>query len=114
MTGTRECAGAALAIAALAATAATAAPGMSSAWLSIEVSQEECIRKGTATIRRNGFTSRFEVLANAAIYGERGGYTALVRCVAEKGIVYFVVAGPDSPASATHMMTLRNGFQADH
>ena len=112
MTGTRHCAGAIVAIvgAALAATPAAAAPGMSSAWLSIDVSQEECVKKGTATIRRNGFNSRFEILANAAIYGERGGYTALVRCVAEKSMVYFVVSGPDSPASGKYMTALRNGF----
>ena len=112
MTSQWQCAGAVAALvgATWVATAAAAAPGMSSAWLSIDVSQEQCVQKGTATIRRNGFGSRFEVLANAAIYGERGDYTAMVRCVAEKGIVYFVVAGPDSPASGDHMMALRNGF----
>ncbi len=90
--------------------ATAAAPSMSSAWLSINVSQEECVRKGTAIVRRSGFERRFEVLANSAIYAERGDYTALVRCAAEKGIVYFVVAGPDGPTCNGHMSAMREGF----
>jgi hypothetical protein len=87
-----------------------AGPAMSSAWLIINVSQDECIRRGTAAVRGNTFTTRFEVISNASIYGERGEYTALVRCVAEKGIVYFVVAGPRGETSTNHMNAMRDGF----
>jgi hypothetical protein len=110
--GTFAMTAAALALAGSAAAAGAAAPSMSSAWLSIRVSQDECIQKGTAAARRHGFASRLEVLANAAIYAERGDYTVLVRCAAEKGLVYFVVAGPEGPECNRHMSGIRDAFQA--
>jgi hypothetical protein len=102
---------AALALATSAAGAA--APSMSSAWLSTDLSQDECIRKGTAAAARHGFKNRVEVLGNAAIYAERGNYTVLVRCAAEKGFVYFVVAGPEGPECNRHMSSIRDTFRAD-
>lgn len=87
-----------------------AGPSMSSAWLSITISQDECIRKGTRSIREQSFNTRFEVLGNSSIYGERGDYTALVRCAADKGMVYFVVAGPTGSVCSRHMNAIRDNF----
>jgi hypothetical protein len=89
---------------------AMAGPAMSSAWLVINVSQEECVRRGTAAVRGNKFTTRIEVAGDAAISGERGEYTAMVRCVAEKGIAYFIVAGPRGGMSLDHMNAIRDSF----
>ena len=83
---------------------------MSSAWLSITISQDECVRRGSAAVRDNSFNTRFEVLGNSSIYGERGDYTALVRCAADKGIAYFVVAGPTGSICSKHMNAIRDGF----
>ncbi len=90
--------------------ALAAPPSMSSAWLGINLTQDECVRKATIAARRHGFEGRVEVLANAAVYGERGNYTVLVRCAAEKGLVYFVVAGPEGPACNRHMSAIRDSF----
>lgn len=94
---------------ALPATAQT--PSMSSAWLAIKVSQDECVRIGTEAMKRSGLTRGFEVLSNASIYGEIDSYTGLVRCVAEKDIAYFVVAGPEAKECSRHMNAVRDFFR---
>lgn len=87
-----------------------AGPSMSSAWLAITISQDECIRRGSSSMRDQSFNTRFEVLGNSSIYGERGDYTALVRCAADKGIVYFVVAGQTGSTCSRHMNAIRDNF----
>lgn len=92
------------------ATVGAIGPSMSSAWLTITIDQDECIRRGTASMRDRTFTTRFEILQNASIFGERGDYTALVRCAADKRIVYFVVAGPKGEICSGHMNAIRENF----
>jgi hypothetical protein len=91
-------------------TAEGGGPSMSSSWVSITSSQDECVKRATQSIRNNSFNSNFEVLGNSSIYGERGDYTALVRCAADKGIVYFVVAGPKGDTCSSHMNAIKDGF----
>jgi len=83
---------------------------MSSAWLKITVNQDECVKRSSASMRNASFNTRFEVLGNSSIYGERGDYTALIRCAAEQEIVYFVVAGPTGPQCSKYMNIMRDDF----
>lgn len=92
----------------LAAPAKAQAPSMSSAWLSIKIGQEECVRLGTEAMKSNGLTSSFEVLGNSSIYGEIDRYTGLVRCIADKELAYFVVAGPEGKECSRHMNAVRD------
>ena len=87
-------------------------PCMSSAWLVITITQDECIKRGSSSMRDHSFNTRFEVLGNSSIYGERSDYTALVRCAADKGIVYFVVAGPHPQGAicSKYMNAIRDNF----
>ena len=84
------------------------APSMSSAWLTIKVSQETCVQIGSEAMKRNELTANFEVLGNSSIYGEAGAYTGLVRCVADKEIAYFVVAGPVGKECSRYMNAVRD------
>src|SRR5262249_44320720 len=87
-----------------------AGPSMSSAWLSITLEQDACISTGTTAMKDESFESNFEVLGNSSIYGELDDYTALIRCAADKAIVYFVVAGPTGDACIRHMTAMRQNF----
>lgn len=87
-----------------------AGPSMSSAWLAITINQEECVKKGSQVVQDNSYNTRFEVVGNSSIYGERGEYTALVRCAAEKNFVYFVVSEPKGDICSKHMNAMRDGF----
>ena len=104
--------GAALALTGAVASVTTvgAGPSMSSAWLEITVSQVECVKRASQSVKDNSFNTRFEVLGNSSIYGELGDYTALVRCAADKNIVYFVIAGPKGDICSKHMNAIRDGF----
>ncbi len=94
----------------LVATAAIAGPSMSSNWLDITISQDLCVEKGQRALRQNSFTKRLETLNNRSIYGERGDYTALVRCASEKQIAYFVVAGPEAKLTTKYVDEIRDEF----
>ena len=95
---------------AMPASTVIAGPSMSSAWLSITVDQDACVKRGSASMRAQSFNTRFEVLGNSSIYGERGDYTALIRCAADKGIVYFVVSGKEGAVCSKHMNAMRDDF----
>ena len=90
--------------------AVIAGPSMSSAWLSITINQDECVKRGSSPCATAASTPGSRWSENSSIYGERGDYTALVRCAAEKGIVYFVVAGPKGDICSKHMNAIRDGF----
>ena len=92
--------------------AAAAGPSMSSAWSSITIDQDECVRRGEAAVRGNSFTTRFETLGNSSIYGELGDYTALLRCAADKGMAYVVIAGPIGKEASRYMNAIRDSFTA--
>jgi hypothetical protein len=103
-------AAAVLAVGLAATIKAMAAPSMSSAWLGITVDQDECVKKASAAVKKNSFNANFEVLGNSSIYGERGDYTALARCAADKNIVFFVVSGPKGALCSKHMNAIRDDF----
>ena len=92
--------------------AAAAGPSMSSAWLKISVEQDECVQRGKAAVQENSFTTRLEVLGNSSIYGERGEYTALVRCASDMNMAYFVVAGPKGDVASRYMNAIRDRVTA--
>ena len=75
--------------------AAAEAPSMTSRWEDTDLDFEACRARMAVVVRQAGFTKR--VIVNpSSIYAERGNYTALVRCLKDKGVVFFAVAGPDT------------------
>jgi hypothetical protein len=96
--------------AAIASQPAVAGPHMISSWQDFDATQDECVRRGSEALRRNGFTTKFAVLGNASIYGQRGGYTALVRCAAEKRFILYAVAGPSGTECSRHMTAIKDKF----
>jgi len=87
------------------------APSMSSAWSEMEIDQDTCIKHASAIMRGTQFTTGFEVLRNNSVFGERGDYTALIRCATERKIVYFVVAGITAERTTAYMNAMRDAFK---
>jgi hypothetical protein len=93
----------------LTASAALAGPAMSVAW--VEVSdQDSCVKQASTLLKRNGFTTRFEVISNRSIYGERGDYTAAVRCVGDHTIAFVAVSGPKSDLTTKYVDAIKDAF----
>jgi hypothetical protein len=92
------------------ATAAWAGPSMSTRWSEMTLPKDECIEKGRRAVRAEGFTKNFEVV-NTTVFGERGDYTAGVRCAVEKEIVFFVVAGPNAKQASSYNAAITERFK---
>ena len=88
---------------------AIAGPSMSMAWVEIS-DQDQCVKQASSALRSNGFTTRFEVISNRSIYGEKGDYTAAVRCVSDKSVAFVAVAGPKSDLTGKYTDALKEGF----
>ena len=74
--------------------AQAAAPIISTSWQQTTLEQPELMRAAERSLRAAGFTESFEIMFNA-VYGVRGEYSAVIRPAAERGCVFFIVAGPD-------------------
>jgi hypothetical protein len=99
---------AALAIAGVAGPA-HAGPAIASDWATLQGSHAECLDRGEAAIRRFGIReiertrySRFGVTPD--------DYTVSVRCIAEKGTVLFLAAGPVRGRAAELQIELHRNF----
>jgi|SRR5689334_16646737 hypothetical protein len=99
-----------LASAAVATCGAANAPAMSVNWVEVAGDQDTCVKQASSALKQNNFGTRFEVLNNRTLYGERGAYTAAVRCVADKAVAFVAVAGPDSGLTEKYASAIRDGF----
>jgi hypothetical protein len=73
------------------------------------LSQGRCVDNAGAALKRAGFTERFEFLRTGA-FAVKGRYSAIIRCAAEKNIVFFAVAGPENQTAENLVVRLRNSF----
>ena len=95
--------------ASLTASAALAGPAMSVAWVEIS-DQDTCVKQATTLLKKNNFTTRFEVISNRSIYGERGEYTAAVRCVDDHTIAFIAVSGPKGDLTGKYVDAIKEAF----
>ena len=99
-----------LASAAVATCGAANAPTMAVNSAEVTGDQDACVQQAANALKKNNFGTAFQVINNRSLYGERGAYTAAVRCVAEKAIAFVAVAGPSSDLTAKYAEAIRNGF----
>ena len=66
----------------------------SSIWTNSKLAKEDGMREARGALTNGKFTDI--ALANGTVVGNRGAYTALIRIVPEKQLVFIVVMGPDS------------------
>ena len=89
--------------------AVAAGPGMNVGWENWNTDQDACVKRASDKMRSNGFTN-IEVVGHRTIYGERGAYTAAIRCVAEKHVAFFAVSGPESKLCGEYNDKIKEGF----
>jgi hypothetical protein len=70
-----------------------AAPALYTAWLEFRFSHAECMSRAYSAVRATGLITGFEVVGTST-FGERTDYTASIRCIEGKNLVFFVVTGP--------------------
>lgn len=83
--------------------------GMINGWIKVDYTEAQCVQHAAAALKAAGFSQNFEIL-KTSIYGDQEDYTALVRCVPELKMAYFVVAGPDSDVASHYLDEIDNAF----
>lgn len=92
-----------------AALPAVAGPVMSTGLQPTTLELAECLKRGETIMREAGLTRNLQVM-QLTVYGEQGEYTASVRCVPGKDVVFFVVAGPRPDRASKFMAELKGKF----
>ncbi len=108
----------ALPIAFAPAVALAAPPRFSTSWTSSDsTSHASCISRARSAMRDAGFTN-LEVVGDSAnnprgdtsIFGDSGEYSGSVRCITNRGIIMFMVAGPQSSTSSSLRRSIAESF----
>ncbi|CAN1209563.1 DUF3718 domain-containing protein [Tumidithrix helvetica PCC 7403] len=73
------------------------------------LSQDACVDNAGEAMRRAGFTEHFEYIGNGA-FGVSGRYSASIRCVTDRNIVFFAVAGPRNETTRALVVKLQRAF----
>jgi hypothetical protein len=68
---------------------------MFTGWIEFSGTHAECMNRAAAAVKAAGLTTNNEVVGQST-YGEKTDYTAVIRCIEGKNLVFFVVAGPAS------------------
>ena len=94
----------------LVATATTSAgPAMSTIWQETGLELNDCVMRAESAMRDAGLTKNAQTL-HESVYGEQGAYTASVRCLSGKGIVFIVVSGPRQDRASQFIGVLKSRF----
>jgi hypothetical protein len=96
---------------ALAVSAPSAAINMSisSSWRSTPLGRYDSLRRAEDATRRAGFEWEMSTVLES-VFGERSAYASMIRCVPERGIVFFVVAGPRDYEANAGRQALEDSF----
>jgi hypothetical protein len=92
-----------------AGTPAFSGPSLSSNWTSTTLAQDKCMARAERIVRQAGMSRGLEIVGQS-VFGRSGSYTAVVRCVSNKGIVFFFVAGPRLERAKRHMRSIFEKF----
>jgi hypothetical protein len=93
----------------LAVSAASAAPAMSTIWQETDLDLTDCVKQAEAAMHDAGMTKNAQTL-HESVYGEQGLYTASIRCLSGKGVVFIVVSGPRQDRAVQFVGALKSRF----
>jgi len=83
-------------------------PYITTDWADLDVGQSACLDRAERAIAKNGFRS--PGTTKNSRHGIRGSYTVAVRCAADKGFVFFIVAGPSGEQTEKYEVSIKNDF----
>jgi hypothetical protein len=95
-------------LAALIPTAVAAETVIATKWRAMGEAQRDCMAHAQMAIFRAGFDAASP--GSQSMSGKHGDYTASIRCVAEQRVVFFVLSGPATDATARYLDVLYGHF----
>ncbi|MGC9526740.1 MAG: hypothetical protein ACP5D7_14495 [Limnospira sp.] len=69
-------------------------PAIITSWQETLLTERQCLQRAEIALRDAGFSESFEIVEQS-IFGNRGEYTASIRCLSDQEIVFFIVVGYD-------------------
>jgi len=69
-------------------------PAIITSWQETLLSERQCLQRAEIALRDAGFSDSFDIVQQS-VFGNRGEYTASIRCIPDKEMVFFVVVGCD-------------------
>jgi hypothetical protein len=97
------------ALACAASAPALAGPSLSTNWTATTLSQPECMRRAETAVRDARLARGFEIVGQS-VFGGAESYTLVVRCIADKGLVYFAVGGPSLEQARKYQRSVFDKF----
>ncbi len=81
-------------------------------WDNTTLSSDLCIRRAEVAMRDSGFSSiNFAGQSgDRSVFGYRQEYSATIRCIASKNIIFFVVAGPSINTASNLRQRIQDNF----
>jgi len=79
-------------------------------WDDTDLRLEACKNHAEAALRAAAFRDDVSRTDNSVYARRRGGYTAGVRCVEPKKIVFFVISGPQGSLASKYLDEIVKGF----
>lgn len=67
------------------------------------------MRRAETAVRDARLTRGFEIVGQS-VFGGAESYTLVVRCIADKGLVYFAVGGPNLDQARKHQRAVFDRF----
>ena len=98
-----------LALGLIAPSTASAAPAMSTIWQETPLDLDACVKQAELALHDAGMTKNAQTLRES-VYGDQGLYTASIRCLSGKNIVFIVVAGPRQDRASQLVGVLKSRF----
>jgi hypothetical protein len=92
-----------------ASTPALAGPSLSTNWTATTLSQPECMRRAETAVRDARLSRGFEIVGQS-VFGGAEAYTLVVRCITDKGLVYFAVGGPSLEQARKYQRSVFDKF----
>ncbi len=72
---------------------------MATAWREEKIDRQTCLGRARDVLYRTGFTENVQEVAGESVFATSGNYMASVRCLNDRSLVFFAVAGPNAIVS---------------
>lgn len=77
-------------------------PLISSKWQETELNKDACVSAAKQAIEQAGIFTDI-VTVEESVFAQYQDYTAAIRCIGEKGVIFFLVAGPPPPETGRQL-----------
>ncbi|MEB3886811.1 hypothetical protein [Lyngbya sp. CCY1209] len=84
-------------------------PAIITSWQETLLAERPCLERAEIALRDTGFSDNFDIVQQS-VFGDRGEYTASIRCIPDKEMVFFIVVGYNSDERERLINSIKANF----